>query len=246
MKRIFVAMVVISLALAGCAPFFNAVQGNRVIGSGKVVSETRPVSGFNSITVTTSGDVKVTQGDSDSLVIEAEDNILPLLVSEVNGSELVLKTKPNTSYTTSRGVHYIITVKDLRQLTSSGSADVQASDIQASSFSLVLTGSGNVTLASLQTGTLSVEVNGSGNARVNSGGADQATVHLTGSGNFTAPDLQIQSANVTVSGSGTAGMWVKSGLRAILTGSGDLEYYGSPTVNKNVSGSGKVVSRGDK
>src|SRR5512136_2425412 len=109
MKRIAVILlIVLSLALAGCWPLSIGDQGNMVRGSGKVVSETRPVSGFTSVSVTCAGEVQITQGNADALVIEAEDNVLPLLVSEVHGSQLVLKTKPNTSYNTTRPVRFTI------------------------------------------------------------------------------------------------------------------------------------------
>ncbi len=246
MKRIsIVVLLIVSLALAGCGrvSFGNPAM---VRGSGNVVRETRPVSGFTSIALTCAGDIQLTQGDADSLVIEAEDNILPLLVSEVSGSQLVLKTQPNTSYSTTRGVHFIITVKDLNAIQSSASGNVDASEITTGAFNLVLNGSGNVNLAGLQASSLTVEVTGSGNADVRGGQADQLTASLHGSGDFTAPNLESQAAQVTVTGSGMARVWAKTTLSATLSGSGDLEYYGSPVVSQNVTGSGRVRSLGNK
>ncbi len=246
MKRISIAvLLIVSLALAGCG-VVSYGNPDMVRGSGNVVRETRPVSGFTSIAVTCAGDVQLTQGDADSLVIEAEDNILPLLVSEVNGSQLVLKTRPNTSYSTTRGVHFIVTVKNLNAIQSSASGNVDASEITAGSFNLVLNGSGNVNLAGLQASALTVEITGSGKADVRGGHADQLTASLHGSGNFTASNLESQTAQVTVTGSGTARVWARTTLSATLSGSGNLEYYGSPAVNQNVSGSGRVRSLGNK
>ncbi len=247
MKRLSVIIIIIAgLVLAGCGRVSFGNLGNTVLGSGKVVRETRPVSGFTSIALTCAGDVQLTQGDSDSLVIEAEDNILPLLVSEVQGSQLVLKSQPNTSYSTTRGVRFIITVKDLNAIQSSASGNVDAGEVKTGSFNLVLSGSGNVTLAGLQASSLTVEVTGSGNADVRGGSANQITANLHGSGDFTAPNLESQTAQVAVTGSGLARVWAKTSLSATLSGSGDVEYYGSPTVNQNVSGSGRVRSLGNK
>ncbi len=247
MKRIsLIILVILSLVLAGCSEITFGNNSNMVRGSGNVVRETRPVSGFTSIALTCAGDVQLTQGDTDSLVIEAEDNILPLLVSEVNGSQLRLKTRPNTSYRTTRGVHFIITVKALNAIQRSASGNVDASEITTSSFNLVLNGSGNVNLAGLQASSLTVEVTGSGNANVGGGQAGQLTASLHGSGDFTAPNLESQSAQVTVTGSGMARVWTKSTLSATVSGSGDLEYYGSPAVSQNVTGSGRIRSLGDK
>jgi hypothetical protein len=247
MKRIFIAaLLVLSLSLAGCGTVTFGNWSNITQGSGKVIRETRPVSGFTSIALTCAGDIQLTQGDTESLVIEAEDNIVPMLVSEVQGTQLVLKTRPNTSYSTNRGVHFIITVKDLSEIQTSASGNVDAGEIKASSLNLKLSGSGNVTLAGLQASSLRVEVTGSGNAEVRSGSTNQLAVNLHGSGRFSGTNLASQAANVTVTGSGSAAVWAKASLSATLSGSGDLEYYGSPSVNQNVSGSGRVRSRGNK
>lgn len=245
MKRMLIfILLTLSLALSGCG--FQTVDGNTIRGSGKIASETRAVSGFTRIAVQTAGRITVTKGEADSLVIEAEDNILPLLVSEVQGDQLVLHTRPNTSYNATRQINYTITVKDLRAIDVSSSADVEAGDFQASAFNLALGGSGNVTLASLQAGSLGVEISGSGSAEVRGGSASGVNANLHSSGNFKAASLQSQTAQVSVSGSGTATVWVKTNLSATLSGSGNLEYYGSPTVSQNVSGSGRVQSRGNK
>ncbi len=247
MKRIAVIVLLIaSLALAGCGTITFGDVGNRVVGSGNVIKETRPVTGFTSIALTCFGDVQLTQGDADSLVIEAEDNILPMLVSEVQGTQLVLKTRPNTSYSTTRGVRFIITVKDLKALQSSASGNVDAGQIKTGSFNLELNGSGNVTLAGLQASSLTVELTGSGDADIRAGSADQLTASLHGSGDFSAPNLQSQTAQVTATGSGSATVWAKTTLSATVNGSGDVKYYGSPAVNQNVTGSGRVRSLGGK
>jgi len=244
-RRLIFVLLILSLALAGCG-MQNVGDSNTIRGSGKLASETRSVSGFTRIAVQTAGWVKVTKGDTDSLVIDAEDNILPLLVSEVNGNQLVLHTRPNTSYNATRQINYTITVKDLSEINVSSSADVQAGDFQASTFNLVLSGSGNVTLASLQAASLGVEISGSGTAELLGGSAGGITANLHSSGNFRAAALESQTAQVSVSGSGTATVWARTNLTATLSGSGDLVYYGSPVVNQNVSGSGRIQSRGNK
>ena len=72
MKRTVVfVLLILSLALAGCG-LQTFGDGNTIRGSGKLASETRSVSGFTRIAVQTAGWVKVTRGDTDALVIEAE------------------------------------------------------------------------------------------------------------------------------------------------------------------------------
>lgn len=128
-----------ALFVVGCDSTF--VGGER--GSGNVVSEGRDVSGFDEIVVMVSGNVVVTVTGTESLTIEAEDNILPLLTTEVRGGRLELGS--NSSFSTTRGVTYTITAVALKGVEIDGSGDVAASGIDADSFEATINGSGNVT-----------------------------------------------------------------------------------------------------
>jgi hypothetical protein len=51
-------------------------------------------------------------------------------------------------------------------------------------------------------------------------------------------------AVVSVYGPGSATVRVSERLTATIAGSGSIHYYGNPTVESNVTGSGKVVQQG--
>ena len=79
-----IPMIAGSLALAvGC--------GAKTIGSGKSASEARTVAGFHAVELACTGTLDITQGDKEELVVEAEDNILPLIETHVkpNGTLLI-------------------------------------------------------------------------------------------------------------------------------------------------------------
>jgi hypothetical protein len=85
MKKHMVFLILVpSMLLAGC--MFPEVQG-----SGNVVSETRTVSGFNSVELSGDGKLEIEQTGTESLTVTADDNILKLLKSEVSAGRLVLK-----------------------------------------------------------------------------------------------------------------------------------------------------------
>jgi hypothetical protein len=66
---------------------------NSAIGSGEIVTQTIDVSGFQRVTLEGLGDVFIEQGQTESLSVETDENILPLLDIRVRGSELILGTK---------------------------------------------------------------------------------------------------------------------------------------------------------
>ena len=191
-------------------------------GSGTVRSESRDVHGFSSVQLAGSGDAVIQQTGSESLTIEAEENLLPLLTSEVSGGVLTLGTKPGASINPTRPITYRVTMKDLRGLSVSGSGGATATEVKADALGVEVSGSGAITV----TGT-----------------ADSQQVRVTGSGDYRGAQLPSRIATVLVSGSGNAEVNVRDTLDAQVSGSGTVRYTGNPQVNKSVSGSGEVIKR---
>jgi hypothetical protein len=198
------------------------VPAGIVIGSGRVISEEREVHDFDSVRISGSGTLILQQTGSESLVIEAEDNILPLLISEVRDRQLVLGLRPGTSYRASRKVTYRLTMKDLTGIEVSGSGDVQGTGISTDSLTLQGSGSFDMTLA---------------------GRANRLQVDISGSGAFQGEALESREATVMISGSGDATVKVADRLDAFVSGSGNVVYIGNPTLTQRVSGSGSVTRR---
>lgn len=265
MKRHIPLILIILFFIPSLACRAVSVNYNAVKGSGNIKTQTVDVSNFNSITLENSGDVYIEQGPTESVTVEADDNILPLLETTVRGSELVLTTKPNTSIDPSRKIVYRITAKDLSGISLKGSGNLSAKPIQSDSMDISLDGSGNIKIDDLATGKLSMHLNGSGNigidkvsasstdASVNGSGdinlAGQSPtqkISFSGSGNYLAGDLKSGSVDINIPGSADVTVWVTDELNASINGSGTIKYYGKPTVDQSGNGSGKVISLGEK
>jgi hypothetical protein len=244
-KRMLLILSVLVLAALGCS-LVSIGPINTVIGSGKVVQEARSVSGFNQIELAISGDAYVQQGNSESLTIEGEDNILPLITTNVQGNRLVIGSKPGTSFSTRRPLVFHITVKDLRALEISGSGKFDVGQVQTNLMNLQISGSGEIGFDQLTAQSLMANINGSGTIQVSAGGVAKQTVEIPGSGNFNADQLQSQAASVHLDGSGNASLWVTDRLDVQVNGSGKVYYYGSPQVSSVINGSGSVLSWGNR
>jgi phage-related protein len=72
---------------------------------------------------------------------------------------------------------------------------------------------------------------------------EEADIHISGSGDVRNFGLQATKAKVKVSGSGNTEITVSNFLDVRINGSGDVYYKGNPSVNADISGSGKVVKR---
>lgn len=216
-------------------------MGAGVRGSGNVVTESREVSGFDSIRVDYPANVFISQGSTESLTVKAEDNLLPGLKTEVNGNELRI------FYTSKGGEHVnptkapviTITVKELSSLDFSSAGESTVEGLESEDLDVSLDGAGNVKLNGITVTNLDVSLSGAGSTTA-SGTADNLNVVISGFGSFNAKDLETSTADVNISGAGSASVWVEEELDATISGAGSVTYYGSPEVTKQISGVGGV------
>lgn len=206
-------------------------------------SEDRHLSGFNSVQVSGSFDVYITQGSSESVKVDAPADVIDKIITEVDGNTLKIYNKrENFSFNgtkTKRMIVYV-TIKDVNAIGLSGSGDVFFKDgIRANTLKLQLTGSGDVT-GKLDVKTLETSLRGSGDITI-SGRADNSSVSVVGSGDYSAGDLVTMSTAVSVRGSGDARVNASEKLEASVAGSGDIHYRGSvKSVSSSKSGSGDI------
>lgn len=218
--RILALLVILVSVLSAC---------NVVRGSGDVISESREVSGFDSVDLSGAGDVIITQGEGESLTIETDDNIMEYITSEVRGGTLYLGTEELTNVMPTRLV-FTLGVDELNAVDVSGSGSIEAASIETDSLELGISGSGSVDVDSLTADELNVSISGSGDVRL-AGETPEQDIDISGSGQYEAGDLLSESVVVSISGSGEATIWTTSSLDADVSGSGTVNYYGTPTVN---------------
>jgi hypothetical protein len=233
----------------GCNFITQAAGGvlQGVEGSGKIITQDRAVSGFNRVELGGTGQVTITQGDQEALTVEADDNIMPYIRSDVRGNTLYLgytaaasgmRIRPSTP------IKFNITMKQISGLEVSGSGNITAPNVDTSSLELQISGSGNVDIAALKAVSLDTGVSGSGSVNLSGQVTDQK-ISISGSGKYEAAKLQSQTADVSVSGSGDTTLWVTETLNVHISGSGDVSYYGNPGIQSSSSGSGKIRSLGN-
>jgi hypothetical protein len=235
------------LLLLFIAPFFTAscdVTGqNRVKGSGNVSKEERSIGGFKTLSVRGSMNVYLTQGPVKSAVIEADDNIIPLVELENNGGELIVRTRRNTSINTNHEIKVYLTTPDINDVSLAGSGDVYLENKinNRSELSVSVSGSGDVK-GPVNAPHVKARISGSGDM-ILSGETKDLEVGIAGSGNFKGEDLLSENVDVNIAGSGNANVHASVQLDAKIAGSGNVYYKGSPQISSKVVGSGSVVKR---
>jgi putative autotransporter adhesin-like protein len=206
---------VVSLA-AGCG--LDALGGG-ITGSGNLKTEVRQVSNFTQVDFSAVGTLTIEQTGVEGLSITADDNILPILTSDVSNGILHLGAKDNQNYHPKTPITYLLSVKTLTGLTLSGAGATQASNLDTQTMTVTMSGAGSATLH---------------------GKANDQQVTLSGAGNYDGSDFTTKTAKVTVSGVGNAIVNASDTLDATVSGVGNIEYLGNPKVTSHVSGVGTV------
>ncbi len=216
-------------------------------GSGKVVSSTREVSDFLALKIDYPAQVFISQGKSESVKIEAEDNLLPGLKTEVNNGQLRIyyQAQSGKHVNPTRPIKITIVAKDLKDIEFDSAGELTLTGLKTDSLDLSLSGAGNLKLENILVSNLSVNLSGAGSMTA-SGTADDLQLNISGFGNFNGKELYGKTADVNLSGAGGATVWVDKELTADVSGAGSINYYGSASVNKQINGIGGVTHLGNK
>lgn len=193
--------------------FFDGVKG-----SGNVVSEKRDLSGFSGVDVGGVFKVDITSQKDFSVTVEADDNLLPLIKTEVIGGVLRITSEQRIKSPNSLRVH--ISAPDINDLNASGASDV--------------------TLAAVKNSALSVDSSGASKVGVD-GETSNLTVDVSGASKILAEDLKTVDANIDASGASYVNVNVSGVLKSDASGASRILYAGSPTsVQKKTSGASRV------
>jgi hypothetical protein len=213
-------MMVLLMMLAACQIVENPFE--IVEGSGAVITEERAVTGFSRVQINMGADLVLTQDDTESLSIQADDNLMPYILTDVRGGALVIETPDNVSLDPSQPIQVRVGFAELSEINIFGRSNVTADDLNLE--------------------TLALHFAGSGSAQLTGQVANQT---LTIRGQATLNNLELDTAHtrVEISGSGTVEVNASDTLDVTIAGMGFVYYAGSPQITQSISGSGTIAQR---
>ncbi len=223
---LFAVALVIGLVFANIFSF-GSVRGlikssfGGVQGSGNIIREKRDVKGFEKVNVGGGFQVEIVAGKEFGVEVEADDNLMPLVTTDVDGDTLEIGRQKGFSAKSPLRIR--ITAPNISGIDTSGGAGVTISEVKNSEIRIESSGGSRVT-ASGTTAKLSVEM--SGGAKV------------------VASDLAAADVNVEGSGGSSVDVLVSGELRSDISGGARVTYSGSPTsIVTNKTGGARVVQK---
>lgn len=188
--------------------------------------ETRPVSGFTGIDASSVFDITVAKGNTESLTIEADNEVMPYVRSEVQNGVLHLYLDNKKDIRDIKLLKATLVMKDLDNVSLSGACKLTAGDLfTPDKFKAGCSGASKLTV-SLITKQLGVEMSGasqiqikanvSGDTNINASGTSKIQGELkTGNINFDSSgacsiELTGSSTDMKVNSSGTSNLNAKN------------------------------------
>ena len=238
MKKLLIAILLLASASIYAQPW------KTVRGDGNLKKETRQVTAFTSLSVHGSVDVQIAYGNSNSVQVEADDNLLQYIETTVENGKLDIKPKNNINIKSSSKMTVYVSMTKINSLEESGSGNIYGDgEFQSDGKTkMSVSGSGNIKLSSGDFDDLSLNVSGSGRIDLKSGKAKDLNVSISGSGNIDCSDVLSENVVAKVSGSGNVKVNASKSIDASISGSGNLFYGGTANnVTTKVAGSGKAI-----
>lgn len=216
-KVIGFVLSVVLIFSGGCD--FSGIKG--IKGSGNLKTETRNVSGFKKVEAQNAMNVVIDAGKEFSMQIEADDNLLPLIKSEVSGDKLTISIKESIS--SSRKPTIKISMPELVALDVSGASSGEVSNVKTDSLELDASGASQIKIV---------------------GEANKLKSDASGASGIDAERLKVTDADVKASGASNSTVTVANELKADASGASTIYYTGEPkTVTPKSSGASSVKKK---
>jgi len=218
------------LTITGCTQVGRAPhwQDVSIVGSGNIVSQTRPLSGFTRVDAGLVFDLTIQQGEEYSVVLVADDNWVDYLSADVEGTTLVLDYVDGYAYNVSGVTTRVeITMPELEGLSLSSSAHARLDDVQAAELLVVeMTGSTSLN-GTLTADVLNLGFNGGSFVDL-AGSSHTINLDICGSSLVNLSELEADQAKIELACSDITIVQVHERLAVEAAQNAQLYYVGAP------------------
>ena len=214
MKKLLTLIALIVL-VTGCH-----LTHHGIAGSGKRQKEKRTVGSFTSISTEGAFHIEVVCQKPQDVTIEGDDNVLPLVTTEV--SNHVLHIRNLRAYSVAAPISLEISAPDLEGIHSAGA--------------------GTLVVSGLKNEKFEIDANGAPTIKV-SGETKALTIDTNGAGSIDAHRLHAARVEVGAKGVASVEVYADEKLDVNVSGPSHVIYRGNAVVNKTINGPGSVEKK---
>lgn len=238
MKQLLISLFALISINAAAQPW------DTVTGNGQVKKETRQVNAFTSLSSGGPMNVEIAYGNSNSISVEADENLLPYIETTVDNGKLTIKSSKNKNLKYRSNITVRVSMTKITGLQQSGSGSITGDGkfTNDGETEISLSGSGNLNLGFDSFGDLELSISGSGNMNLKGNSTNKLEAKISGSGNIDCLKVPVNNVDAKINGSGNVKVNAKNSIDAKIAGSGSVFYKGEATdIKSKVAGSGRVV-----
>jgi hypothetical protein len=224
-RLIMILGLMIVVLLSGCVP-------TTLTGSGNVVTQEEPITDFDKVDISHSFDVYISQGESFSVVIRVDDNLVEHLQVVKQGSTLKIGLKPNRDYTIRNAtMEAEVTMPELTGLDLSGASHATITGFESKKGFVVDLSSASSLYGDIETGDISIDLSSSSEMTLTGSGGD-ATIDISSGGNLDLSEFAVTNARVEASSASTATVNASGRLDVDASSASNVYYLGDPTMGE--------------
>mgnify|MGYP000527351014 CR=1 FL=1 len=233
-----IAKILISILLALFISSCSFNTGSGVGGNGIVTKDTRNTPEKFTIISTTEGlNVYITQANVTSIHVEADENIIDFIKTDIKNGKLSIHTSENIGFATKK-IH--VTLPLITELKSSSGANVIVKNvIETNKIALNASSGSNIKLE-ITAHEIKAKSSSGANIRI-SGNTNNLFTNASSGSNIKAKKLITKTCNAAASSGSGISLNVSEDLRANAYSGGAISYTGNADVEKNKSVSGSIT-----
>lgn len=233
MKNSYLFQFVLSILILSSCSRFDCERGK-----GSITSSEKSISSFSDLKVSGDFEVILKQGDNYTCTVMAYENLHDII--EVRNSGRALKVNTRKCAKSDEKIKIYVSAPDISYIHLTGAVKAYTeNNFKLEDLKLKSSGASSIELA-IETKKLDIDISGASDVKL-IGITKALTFDVSGAGHLNASQLKANSANISISGSGDCSVNVVEVLKASVSGSGNVNYTGSPSkVDTKISGSGNI------
>lgn len=236
-KNLFRILLIAVITLSSVSCIF----ADKVKGNGNVVKEERQVRGFDGISASAGLDIILSQGEKEFVEVEADENLLEYIITEVKGTTLKVHWKSNTSIRKYKKAVVHVTCKDLNRIkASSGSDIVSKGIIKTQEMDISTSSAADVTIA-IEAGSIICKASSGSDIRLK-GKTTTFNASCSSGADIKANGLEADLVDAKASSGADIVITVIKEITASASSGADITYYGNPEVKNVRSSSGGDIN----
>ena len=257
----FILILSLTAVLLAVSTGCSGDADNAIIGSGNLTTEEMEFSNFTKVDVSHVFQANVTKGDSFSVSLTVDDNLLDYVVIRKSGDTLLIYLKSGYSYIQTTKI-VDITMPEIENFSLSGASQGELSGFRSSSrLRLEASGASSINVDDMKAGDTDFDISGgsqvwgdieiaegrfnvSGASSVDlEGYASNVSITASGASHVNLADFTISNVTVNISGASAATVNASGSIDGNVSGASRLTYLGNPALTITTSGDSIVDHR---